>query len=319
MLELCDKVFKISFERRDESMYRSKLIKLANYKDFEIEEEMYGGSLKSEEIEEELQKKAKANLITKEAETVKKGDVVVLSLQSDFEKFNRKDLPLNVGLGMFDAELEEKIVGMKKYESKTLQLNKGKIKVDISNITRRSIPEITDEFIKSLNIDGVVTVDEYKNKLIQDDLREKKMETIPFQAMGYLVENSEFNIIEKDLEEMAEGQFKSLEVEAKIINKPVEELIKEIYGIAVDELIAWFRQEAELNLKQILIGINFAEKNNGMLTDEAYEKEIEENAAKMDLSVEDTKKIFPVKLFYGNWYPLQAMEEIYAYYQEQFK
>lgn len=300
-------------------MYKSKLIKLADYKDFEVKKEMYGEAMTDDQVNHILQRKAKENVTTADAETVEKGDVVTVDLSSEVSKFDRKNLPLNVGLGMFDAELEKSIIGMKKDESKTFDLDKGNVDVKVKSITRRIVPEFTDELAASLNIEGVKTVEQYKTKLVEDDLREKKMGAIPFGAMGYIVENSEFDIKEEDLDEMAKRQFESIEAEAEIAGKPVEDLVKEIYGISVQEIKDWFRKEAEPNLKQILIGMDFAKKNDGMLTDEIYLKDIKENAEKMGISVEDAKKIFPLELFYGNYYPLQAMHEIYNYYKDKYK
>lgn len=300
-------------------MYKSKLIKLANYKDFEVKEDMYEGAMADEEVESIVQRKAKEGVKTAEGESIEKGDVAALDLTSDEAKFNRKNLPLNVGLGMFDAQLEKEILGMKKDETKTIKLDKASVEVKVNSITRRSIPEVNDEFIASLGIDGIKTVKEYKEKLVADDLREKKMGAIPFLTMGYLVDHSEFDIKQEDLDEMSAKQFQSIETEAGIIGKPVEELVKEIYGISIEEIKEWFTKEAEPNLKQILLGMDFAKKNDAMLTEEIYMKDIEANAEKMGMSVEDSKKIFPIELFYGNYYPLQAMKEIYDYYKEIYK
>lgn len=298
-------------------MFESKVIKLTDFRDMEITEEMQGKALSEEEIKDILNKLAKKNVVTAEVDSIEKGDFVILDLKGEETKFNKNGLQINVGLGLFNKELEDEILGMEKNENKTLTINDKEVKVGVKSIKRRSIPEVTDELIAGLHIEGVNTIGEYKEYLRDKDIKEKRMNIIPFKSFEYIVENSEYNILDEDLKSLYDEEVRSLEAQASFYNKTLEEFVKEVYEISTEGILKWLEDTTPEKLNQILVGMEFAREDDKMLTQEIYDEEIKTSAQEGNVSFDKAKEMHSHMLFQGSWYPLKAMERIHEYWKEE--
>ena len=122
-----------------------------------------------EELEESLQNDIKTTLFENrsftEVTTVERGDVVVLSTESELSRFNKPEITLTVGLNLFNKEFEEKLLGRGVNEAFTVAVNGGEAAVVIKSCKRLSVPKLDDTFVKSLGIGNVETVSQYKEYL----------------------------------------------------------------------------------------------------------------------------------------------------------
>lgn len=114
-------------------------------------------------------------------DTVKKGDTVNIDYTGtkdgkEFSGGSAKDYDLTIGSGSFIDGFEDGLIGHKKGENVTLNLTFPKdysntdlagqdvvFKVTINKIEKLVTPELTDEWVAEQNIDGVSTVDEFRD------------------------------------------------------------------------------------------------------------------------------------------------------------
>ena len=114
-------------------------------------------------------------------DTVKKGDTVNIDYTGtkdgkEFSGGSTKDYDLTIGSGSFIDGFEDGLIGHKKGENVTLNLTFPKdysntdlagqdvvFKVTINKIEKLVTPELTDEWVAEQNIDGVSTVDEFRD------------------------------------------------------------------------------------------------------------------------------------------------------------
>lgn len=114
-------------------------------------------------------------------DTVKKGDTVNIDYTGtkdgkEFSGGSAKDYDLTIGSGSFIDGFEDGLIGHKKGENVTLNLTFPKdysntdlagqdvvFKVTINKIEKLVTPELTDEWVAEQNIDGVSTVDAYRD------------------------------------------------------------------------------------------------------------------------------------------------------------
>lgn len=115
---------------------------------------------------------------------VKKGSHVV----ADSQQLNEdqtpidgklyKNMTIEVGSGKFDKKIEKDLIGLKVGDEKDVEKKYPKnsknkelagksefFKITINSIEEREIPELDDELAKSLNEEGISTLDELKDKI----------------------------------------------------------------------------------------------------------------------------------------------------------
>lgn len=298
-------------------MYKSQLIKLADFKEIKIEVDTLGTPMSEEKIQGLLSKLAKRNIIIADADRIEKGDIVTINLTSVEEKFNKKNLPVTVGIGLFNLDLENKLLAMVKDESRILDINGIEVKVEVKSVKRRIIPEITNELIGGIGIEGVTTVEEYKEFLINEDLRRQRMEILPGKSVEYVINNSQYDISEDDVAAMYEEEIKGLEAQAQLEKITAEEFVKEVYGITLEEFTNWIKDNLSITIKHMLIGMEYEKQKNALLTEEIYETELRAYAEENQIELDKAKEIISYKLYHTRWYPMKANETIIGYWKKE--
>ncbi|MGG4132512.1 hypothetical protein ABEW19_30110 [Paenibacillus illinoisensis] len=301
-------------------MLKSTLIKLANYKDMEITDDMRGEPLNENEIEGFLDKLAKRNVVTTDVEKIESGDFAVLNLKADQERFNRKNLKLTVGLGMFNSELETQVIGMSRGEVKTLNVHGHDVLVDVQSVQRRSLAEVSNEIILSLNIKGVTTVSEYKAHLINMDLKEKRTSAICQNIVDFVINNSEFAISEEDISYLYQLQLNAYDLFSRRENVPLEELVSQYYGKSVDEFKESLMNGTPNSIKYILLFLEYNKEDQNLQSIQAqYEEQIKEDSAMHGISIEEAKKSHPYDFFIVSRYKGMVLVKWFNYAEERVR
>ncbi|PWW32700.1 MULTISPECIES: hypothetical protein [Paenibacillus] len=301
-------------------MLKSKLIKLANYKDMEITDDVRGEPLNEIEVEGYLDKLAKRNVVTTEVEKIESGDFAVLNLKSEHEKFNRKNLKLTVGLGMFNSELETQVVGMSRGEVKTLNVHGHDVLVDVKGVQRRSLAEVSNDIISSLNIKGVTTVSEYKAHLINKDLKEKRTSAICQNIVDFVLNNSEFEISDEDSSYLYQLQLNAYELFSRRENVSLEELVNQYYGKSVDEFKKSLMIGTPNSIKYILLFLEYNKEDQNLQSIQAqYEEQIKEDSAMHGISIEEAKESHPYDFFIVSRYKGMVLVKWFNYAEERVR
>lgn len=121
------------------------------------------------EIEETLKKRLLKSYITlktlSQGEPVCKEDIVTISLASTLPKFNKSKVLVTVGTGLFNKEIEDSLIGKHCGESYEITTQGIQVKVALLEIKRKEVPPITDAMVVQLGIEGVDTIEKYREKL----------------------------------------------------------------------------------------------------------------------------------------------------------
>lgn len=152
---------------------KSHIISYYNYMDMPFEE--VTETVEKEDMESELSTDIETVLRMHKSYTevnkAEKNDVVTLSVKSELPKFNKENITVNAGLGMFSKELEEALIGHSAGDSFSASVQGKTVEVKIISCKRLSVPQLTDGFVQSLNIEGITTAADYRKHLT-----EKKIE-----------------------------------------------------------------------------------------------------------------------------------------------
>jgi trigger factor len=245
-----------------------------------------------DEVKKELEKVAgtRAKLITVTREA-KDGDNVMVdfSVLKDgvpIENGTSKNHPLVLGKGVFIPGFEEKLIGMKENEEKEFELEfpkdyhekslagqKATFKVKLQLVQKREVPEINDEFAKSL---GKFEKLEDLRKSIREGIEHEKKHQIEDEKRAKYVEeligSVEIDIPEilkkEEMERMVDefryqlqGMGMELESYLERIGKKVEDLEKDWVPQAEKRIKAAFALEEIAKQEEISVSSEKIEEN----------------------------------------------------------
>ena len=199
---------------------RTPKIEVAGYKELSVEEpEM---KVSKEEIEKVItdvrERKAVTEPLTRKR-AVKQGDVLKVNLYASVkgkrrEDLDYKDITMEVGKAVLSKEVDDAVIGMKQGETKPVPFKvpestkekelKGadaSYELEILEVSEKKLPELTDDFVKTLG--DYKTVKEYKDALKKELLDYKKdmaHRDSNIQILDKLNELNEFDVPESLIE-----------------------------------------------------------------------------------------------------------------------
>ena len=204
----------------------AKVIKLGQYKNIEVEVELR--QITDEQVDHEIETLLKQNPVVLEKEgTVENGDVTVIDFEGfkdgvPFEGGKAEGFELTIGSGQFIPGFEEQMVGMEKGETRDLNVTFPKnyhaeelagapvvFKVTVHNILTKKEAELTDEFVAGMGNPLMKTVEEFKSAMrtyLEDGAKQERERLVEDQAFGKLVEESEVELDEADIEDATNKQ-----------------------------------------------------------------------------------------------------------------
>jgi trigger factor len=241
------------------------------------------------EIKHLADSRAKSVAVNREAKIDDQVEVDFSVIQNGvvIENGTGKNHPLILGKGVFIPGFEEAIVGMKSGESKEFELkfpedyhNKnlaGKLanfKVSLISIQERIMPELNDEFAKSLG--KFENIEELKNKIKDGILEEKKHKLTEEKREKFLEaisENLKIEIPQTLKKAELEKMVKDFEAQvAQWGMNPDDYLLK--MGKTRDELESAWREQAEKRIKNALVLEKIAAEEQIEVKSESIEEEM---------------------------------------------
>lgn len=165
-------------------------VTLGKYKELKVKKDTV--KVTKDEIEHELEHVLDhyAELVSKEGK-VENGNTVIIDFKGfkdneEFEGGSANNYSLEIGSHSFIPGFEEGIIGMKKGESKDINLTFPKdymakdlagsdvvFNVTVHDIKERVVPELTEDFFKDLDMEGVTNKEELE-KALEKEIREHK-------------------------------------------------------------------------------------------------------------------------------------------------
>lgn len=262
-----------------------------------------------EQIAKELEntKNAHARYVEEDKEA-ENGDFATIDFvgyvnNEKFEGGEAENYRLELGSHTFIEGFEEQVVGMKKDETKDVNVTfpedypaenlKGKpavFKVTLHKVEKKVLPEIDDKFVSDTT--EFETLEEYKNSIRENlekvasekaerdyevALLDKIAELSNIELSDSMIEHEIHHIVE-DFEHRLSHQGMTLEVYLNYIGKTLDEFKEER------------KRDAEKNIKTRLVLQRIISENKIALTAEELDEKIGEFASKYQMSLEDFKK-----------------------------
>lgn len=294
----------------------SQINKLGQYKGIEVQVKKQ--EVTQEEIENQIQVFVAQNttLVEKEGE-VAHGDITTIDFEGfkdgvAFEGGKGENYQLEIGSGQFIPGFEDQMIGMKKDETRELNLtfpqNYGVtdlagadviFKVTVHKIEIKKEAQLNDEFVISLNIPNMQTVEDLYHQMetsIQaqhDQAYRNEKENKIFEK---LIQDSEVDVDENDIHKAMEQHLQHIRTELAQQGISLEQYLQ-MMGANEEAL----RQQLEPSAKQQAIFEALIDEvvkvENIMTSDEEVNQQIETLATHNQMSKEDVlSKVNPEDL-----------------------
>lgn len=191
-------------------MKQAQITKLFDYRDVSVPEKLLRVQISEESIQRSLEQTAKRETVLTSIEgPAEHGDIVIAALSSANPVWNLPSQHINVGMDFFQPEIEHAVTRKKVQDEATVQVGEDAVTIHILSIHRRFIPALTDKTVCSLQLEGIATVDAYREYLLQKAteraLQEKLNILLPY-VIRQVTSQSEFDIPE----EVTDAQYQAL-------------------------------------------------------------------------------------------------------------
>lgn len=280
---------------------------LQGYKGIEVEKPVV--EVSEEEVNAELEslRVEMAPLSSVDGRPVAKGDIAVVDFQGfhndkPMKEVKNDNFSVDVGSGRISPEFEDKLVGMKKgeeashevefpakYPNPVLAGKKVTFKVKIKDVKERLLPELDDEFAKDVGSE-YASLAELKTA-IHDRIAKQKEEKadgdLTDRIMHKLLDNHTFpvpvRLVRYEVEEMIKATVKSLEENGMDL---------ESAGINREELAERNRATAEKRVRGDFILKKIAEVEAIKVTDEDMDRGFKRIGDQYNMPVAQVKQYF---------------------------
>lgn len=233
-------------------------------------------------------------------DTVETGDIANIDYVGTkdgvaFDGGTAEGFDLTIGSGRFIPGFEEGLVGVKVGETVELNLTFPEnyspelagaevvFTVTVNSISASKAPELTDEWVKSQNLEEAATAAEYR-EFIRTFLETQAQDTYNYDLQIELIkkalENATLQEPPKELQQryndIARNQAES---QAAYYGVDLETLVSTSFGVTLEEFETELAAGALETAKQALVCKRIAEIENIVITDEEMNRKIEENYA----------------------------------------
>lgn len=288
-------------------------VTLGQYKGLEVEKE--SEEVKPEEVDKYIKEvlKSKSELEVLEEGTLENGHIAVIDFEGflngeAFEGGKAENYSLEIGSQTFIPGFEDQLIGMKTGEERTIQVTfpedyqaehlKGKeveFKVKLHEIKRRVIPDLSDEIVADLNIEGVSTAEEYRNYVLEKLQREKRQmveNTFIENLITKVCENAKTEVPEGLIEDELNVAVNQLENQARQYNLTAEQLLS-FNGMTVEEYKEQLKEPAKKRVLERIVLRKISEVENFEIISEEINKQYEELAEMYRMDVNKVKQRIP--------------------------
>ncbi len=266
-----------------------------------------------EELNTELQQIRERNAMVvdkKDDEVAAKDDIATVNYcelaedGSELEGTQRQDFVFTIGSGQNIFKFDDDVVGMKKnetkeitktydadFEDKDLAGTTKKIKVTVTALKVRNLPDLDDELAQDVN-EKYNTLEDMKTdiKRNMEAIKERRVNEIKSnELLEQLVEKYQFDLPKSMVQAELDHRWRMMAQQFGTTTEQLDKLVASS-GQSKETMLTEWTGDAEKMLKSRIVVESLLKDRNITVTPEEIEKEMESIAEKSGVSVEEVKK-----------------------------
>lgn len=286
-------------------------VKIEKFDGITIEEPVV--EIGEEELNTELQQIRERNAMVvdkKDDEAAAKDDIATVNYcelaedGSELEGTQRQDFVFTIGSGQNIFKFDDDVVGMKKnetkeitktydadFEDKDLAGTTKKIKVTVTALKVRNLPDLDDELAQDVN-EKYNTLEDMKTdiKRNMEAIKERRVNEIKSNALlEQLVEKNQFDLPKSMVRAELDHRWRMMAQQFGTTTEQLDKLVASS-GQSKETMLTEWTGDAEKMLKSRIVVESLLKDRNITVTPEEIEKEMENIAEKSGVSVEEVKK-----------------------------
>ena len=283
-------------------------VELGKYQGYELGKK--DAKVSAKDVEESINelRKQNATIAPKEGQAAM-GDIVVIDFDGSidgipFEGGKAENYELELGSHSFIEGFEDQLVGSSAGIEVEVKVNfpenygpeeiAGKdaiFNVKVNEVKQKVFPELNEEFIKDLNIEGVASVEDLKKNREEFLLKQKEAQN-KREYLDKLIEevrkDSKFDVADEILEEEAQGRRKDLENRLQQSGIDLEQYLA-LTRTSEEDLNKQLKEEGRKGLEGFLVIEAIGEKEKINVTDEEFEFELSKMAQQYNMTIDQIK------------------------------
>ncbi len=308
----------------------SKVINLGQYKELEVTVEK--PQVADADVEQQLKTFVERTpmRVEKVDGVIEKGDIATFDFEGfkdgvPFEGGKSENFPLEIGSGQFIPGFEDQMIGMAKDEERDLHLTfpvnyqaqdlAGKevvFKVKVHKIEMKQKAELNDEFVASLKMNGIETVEQLRETMrqnMQAQLNQQygqRVETAVFEA---LINASEVEVTDEDVKAVVELQIQQMTMSLAQQGMTLEQYLG-MTGTKLDDFKKNLEPAATKEAKFEALIDQIVVKENLTVTDEEADEQIEGIANQNHMTKEQVLERLPLDVLKRDYGRVKASQLI---------
>lgn len=246
----------------------------------------------------------------KDDEAAAKDDIATVSYcelaedGSEIEGSQRQDFVFTIGSGQNIFKFDDDIVGMRKSETKEITKTYGKdfedkdlagttkkIKVTVTALKIRNLPDLDDELAQDVN-EKYSTLEDMKADIARnmEAIKERRINEIKSNdLLDQLVEKYKFDLPRSMLQAELDHRWRMMAQQFGTTPEQLDKLVASS-GQSKDTMLSEWTGDAEKMLKSRIVVESLLKDRNITVTPEEIEREMESIAEKSGVSVDEVKK-----------------------------
>jgi len=294
------------------TVWTKPIVELGEYKGLEVTK------LSEDVTEEDIQAEIDRHAATLSEMTIKEGaaengDTAVIDYEGfkddvAFEGGKAENHPLELGSNSFIPGFEEQVVGMLAGDEKDINVTFPEayhapelagadvvFKIKLHEVKTRQLPEVDDEFVKDLDLEGIETVEDYKAD-ISKRLAESKTSAAEAHVINTIIEQAVANATFEVPEVMVENQIESMvsRIEQQYQQQGLTlDMYLQFTNQTLESVKEQMRPQAIQEVEQSLVVDAIIKKEDVEVSDADVEIELTTMAEMYNMEVEQIKTMIP--------------------------
>ena len=287
-------------------------VKLGEYKNLKVKKPSV--KVTKEEVQERIDTllKGYAELVVKETGKVENGDIAVIDFEGfkdevAFDGGKGENYSLEIGSNTFIPGFEDGVIGMKKGETKDLDLTfpeeygqpdlagqKVVFKVTVNEIKNKVVPELNEEFFEDLNMEDVKSKEDLEKKM-KEEIKHQKEHEAEHKYTDELLDTATSNMEIKLDEELVDYEAEHMyhDFMHRMSHQGItEEIYLQYAGTTKEDIISHMKEEATKRLKNSYLLNAIIKEEKIDATEEEANTEIEKIATENNVDKEEVLQAF---------------------------